>query len=104
MSSVDSVESKYHGYMHTLYIYATKYVGAQSGFGAIAIAMNMKSRSPSGSRSAISLSRYQVNNWFISNNGKEYLAVDNPLDIADHRKKCLVWVREHHFNLMNEYT
>ena len=65
--------------------------------------MNMKSRSPSENRPSIILSRRQVNDCFVTNNGKEYLPTETPLDNDDRMKRRLVWVRYQHLKLINSF-
>jgi len=82
VSSIDLLEDQYPGYLHSLYRYTTKLIRVKSSFAAIAIGMNMKSRSPGETRPSTNLSRRQVNDWFTANSGKEYSLVEKLLDNA----------------------
>ena len=78
VSYVDIIDNNHPGYLHELYRYTTKIVGHKSSFAAITIAMNEKSSASFENRMILHLSREQVNNWFKTNDGKEYSPIKNP--------------------------
>ena len=102
-SSISYIETKHPGYLHYLYRYASKTHGAKASFATLAAAINLKSRVPTENRMNVSLTRRQLNKWFCDNGGKEYSPVEKPFDNPVHRKKRLMWVREHAFKITNKF-
>ena len=101
---VTKIETNHPGYLHQLYRYASKTIGSKSGFAYLALCMNGKSAIFSENRCNVYLSKDQLMDWFVSNNGKEYSPKEKPLDTPVHCTLRLKWVRIHHFKLNNPFT
>ena len=54
--------------------------------------MNEKSAIPTEVRPTLALSRRQVNDWFVTNNGKEFSPFEKPLDTQKHCEERKAWV------------
>ena len=65
---------------HSLYRYVTQTLRVKDSFSAMVIAMNKKSHTPNETQCIISLSRRQLNDWFIEHGGREYSAKEKLLD------------------------
>ena len=55
-------------------------------------------------RPPITLSPYQLRNWFLENKGKEISSKEKPLDSDKHCKQRIDWVIDHYGQLTNPYT
>ena len=92
ISEVEKIEDEYPGYLHYLYREAIKVISSKAGFKEIATFMNEKSDIPTEVRPTLALSRRQVNDWFVTNNGKEFSPFEKPLDMQKHCEERKAWV------------
>ena len=95
LSDINLVEKRHPGYLHEPFRHSTNTIGCKESFFEIESCMNKRSLVDMDARDAVNLTRYQVNNWFNDNGGKEISPVEKPLDTSEHKKMRLDWVRNH---------
>ena len=91
-SYLSSVEKLHPGYIHRIFHYAQQIIGVLASFSDLSTIMNQKSSTEPTPYPTTSISRIQLNTWFVQQGGKETASTTKPLDTPDHICKRMVWV------------
>ena len=87
------VQKKDHpGYLHNLYRETVHLKGSSLSFTELAEEMNALSARVLDPRPTLNLSKKIIQEWFISNSGKEISSLEKPLDTNKHKSSMIDWV------------
>ena len=89
-----TIEEQCPGYLHELFRYAQLVKGSLATYPELVEAMNEKSAVPGEERPSITISKWQLVDWFKNNGGVEKSPIEKPLLTKEHKEKRVLWARK----------